>query len=168
MEAPIDDPQFARNLRRILERECAAHKKYASLIAKEQEAVVRCRTDLLASLTAQREILAGELEQMIAERKSLLEKYPQSSEMRLSAFISRYMNRDAQRTILPAIDALRKEVSQTRRSGGEFERIVGFSLRVANSLASILRSAAEHVTRGYGRDKQSRESYQRRGPLKEV
>lgn len=159
----LRDPKLTKNLRHILEEECALQKAYLEVMTEERRCLGRMQDEganqKVLLLTTKREVLAEAMKQLSQQRAELLSVFPGTEGRRVSEIIAANFHKADVAELMPHVNRLKTLISKSRHSGLEFSQIVDFSLNLVNGLVSLLWSASQSVIKSYAPNGKPRESY---------
>jgi len=159
----VKNPELTASLRKILEQECKLHARYIDLISKERELIRSLKstdqTELLSLLTAERDVITQQLEELHKNRFELLKPFKAPKGSRFSAIIEANLHPDDLKELYPLIEMLKSLIAQNKKSSSEFGEVVNFAQNMMNGFVSLVMSTTQTIVRSYGRKGLIKESY---------
>jgi len=153
--------KLVQTLEQGLDAEIALYKEHGRVMAREQQALIAFRDEEVAQCVSQREGLANQIELIHQTRLDCMQHMPgYMIGLRLTELMPRVLHPQDCKRLTAKAQELKKIAHDSRRSSGEFEKLLQFTLNMVSSLMSIIWSASQHVFRSYGRSGQIKESYQ--------
>ena len=157
------NPKVTRQLKQIIEEECALYGGYLQILDQERELLRQMRssanTDAIMLLTAKRDVFSQEMKVLAERRGELLSVFGDTQGLKLSQLVKDYFHKADVSELMPCINRLKLLVDKSRRKNFEFSQIIGFSLNLVNGLASLFWSASQSVIKCYSPNGKIKESF---------
>ena len=152
------DPRTVRALASLFESLTALHQEMVIAIAQERTSLERFSIEQIQEATAARERIALSITESTARLADLRKEFPDGEGCRLSQLIRQHAALEQQTVLLPRLKKLAEAARASHRAQGELAQVLDHSNTMVGGLISILLSGNRHVTRGYSRKGQIKES----------
>ncbi|MBX7137153.1 MAG: flagellar protein FlgN [Oligoflexia bacterium] len=156
-------PILTRELKKLLQDECALYQEYLKLLDQERQLIKNLRrnedTTQLGLLTAKRQIMTEEMQQSHVRRLDLLNELPEAQNYTLSQVISANFHPVELMELMPLVKKLRELMRASMQQGSEFNQVVNFASNFLNGMVSIISTASQSVVRCYNKLGGMREMY---------
>jgi len=146
----VRTPYQLEQLVASIERECALHDRYLTLVAQEQRAMIGLVLDECQILGEKRNQICVDITRERDKRTQIMEAIAgKDFPFKLSDFIRDKMPHSDHRRLFPLIEKLKSLVKKSQRTSQEFSLVLNYSLGLVTSNLSIIRSASQEVQKGY-------------------
>ena len=152
------DPRTVRALATLFESLTALHQEMVMAIAQERSSLERFSIERIQESTAAREGIAVSIAEATTRLAELRNEFPEGEGRRLSQLIRECAALDQQTVLLPRLKKLAEAARTSHRAQSELSQVLDHSNTMVGGLISILLSGNRHVTRGYSRSGQIKES----------
>jgi len=152
------DPRTVRALATTFEALTALHQEMVMAIAQERSSLERFSIEQIQSSTATRERIAISITEATTRLAEIRKEFPDGDGHRLSQLIREHAAPEQQSVLLPRLKKLAEAARSSHRAQGELSQVLDHSNTMVGGLISILLSGNRHVTRGYSRKGEIKES----------
>jgi hypothetical protein len=143
------DPKLIRNLEIVLEKELGQYQDYLSLLEREQECVIRLRSEEVTALSAQRGQVVDNLAKLREQRIQALSAITGTETSRVSEFVPTIAIAADRKRLSGLLKNIKDTIALVDARSKEFSHVLNFSLGLVNGEISILWSASQAVSRVY-------------------
>jgi|GEM_PF-4267661 len=140
-------------LERQLSVEIELQARYAKALEEESSVIKKFRRSDIDAQVETRSEIAEKIEVAAHAREALRQAIDSSNSFTLSQIITTRTARGDKARLLKLVSALRIAVEANRTRSAELGRLVQFTQTLVDGSIAILRSAAQPVTRSYGRNR---------------
>ena len=152
--------RLIRQIENALLEEIKLQVSYAQLIEEEKSYIIKFKPAQITELTEKRGILYRSIAAARDRREALtLELAGEKGGGTLTALLKELAHPEDARRLTAHAEKLRALVQANQNRGREFGRLAHFALTLMGGTISILWSATQSITRGYGRNGVMKESY---------
>jgi len=147
----IFNTKASRSLEKLLEQELVLYKKYVEILGKEQDCIVRLKSDEVSEYSAERQLITDQLNELKERRLELTASFSDDEDepIRLSEIVEIVEQPADKRKLSSLIDRIKDAMSLVERATSEFSQVLQFSLGMVNGEISLLWSASQNVNRVY-------------------
>ncbi|MFO0416389.1 MAG: flagellar export chaperone FlgN [Pseudomonadota bacterium] len=143
------DLRTVKTIEKLLERELALYAEYLAVMGEEQLAVVSLKADLVSALSERRAEILDQLSSVRDQRVELVASLTGDANIRLSEYVEAACAPADKKRLAALINQIRATSKTVENKSKEFNQVLNFSLGLVNGEISILKSAAQPVTRVY-------------------
>ena len=152
------DPRTVRALATLFESLTVLHQEMVLAIAQERSSLERFSIENIQEATALREQIAVSITDATTRLAETRKEFPDGEGRRLSQLIREHAALEQQTVLLPRLKKLAEAARSSHRAQSELSQVLDHSNTMVGGLISILLSGNRHVTRGYSRKGQIKES----------
>lgn len=147
----IFNTKASRSLEKLLEQELVLYQKYVEILGKEQDCIVRLKSDEVSEYSAKRQIITDELNELKERRLELTASFSDDEDepIRLSEIVEIVEQPADKRKLSGLIARIKDAIALVERATSEFSQVLQFSLGMVNGEISLLWSASQNVNRVY-------------------
>lgn len=141
----------SRSLEKLLEQELVLYQQYIEVLQKEQECIVRLKSERVAEYTQKRQIITDKLAELKDRRLELTASLIDEDEepLRLSEIVEIVDQPGDRQRLKGLIERVKGAIQTVERVTSEFTQVLQFSLGMVNGEISLLWSASQSVNRVY-------------------
>lgn len=165
--APVP-AHLVSQLERQLRLELDLQVKYGVALEEENSVIRRFRRDDIEARVETRAEIADRIEAAAQQREQLRQLIDPSKSMTITQIITERVSKVDKARLLKLALSLRAAIERNQVRGIELGRLVQFTQTLVDGSIAIFRSAAQPVTRSYGRNRVTveREAPKTRGGMK--
>lgn len=152
------DPRTVRTLASLFDSLAALHQEMVLAIATERSSIERYSIEQIQAATATRDRIAVSIAEETARLAEVRKEFPDGEGRRLSQLIREHAAAEQQNVLLPRLKKLAEAARTSHRAQSELSQVLDHSNTMVCGLISILLSGNRHVTRGYSRSGEIKES----------
>lgn len=141
----------SRTLEKLLEQELVLYEQYVAVLKKEQDCIVRLKSDEVSQYSEKRHEITDKLGELKDRRLELTASFSDEYDepIRLSEIVEIMEEPRDKHMLESLIQKIKDAVACVERATSEFSQVLQFSLGMVNGEISLLWSASQNVNRVY-------------------
>ena len=147
----ILNTKASSSLEKLLEQELVLYQQYVEVLQKEQDCIVRLKSERVEEYTQKRQEITDKLTELKERRLELTSSLTEEDEepLRLSEIVEIVDQPSDRQRLAGLIERIKGAIQTVERVTSEFTQVLQFSLGMVNGEISLLWSASQSVNRVY-------------------